>query len=73
MPHQLLNGKWKLLETIGKGSFGKVYLAEGKFGQKVAVKFEDHKVSRPLLKNEYLTYRKLEGCRGFSKVRMPSC
>lgn len=70
MPNQLLNGKWKLLETIGKGSFGKVYLAEGKFGQKVAVKFEDHKVSRPLLKNEHLTYRKLEGCCGFSKVRM---
>jgi casein kinase 1 len=54
---QLLNN-YIIIEQIGSGSFGEVYLAEYKQGGYVAVKVEDRKKAHRMY-NEYKIYRSL--------------
>lgn len=48
-----------IIEQIGSGSFGEVYLAEHKNGKKVAVKVEDKKKANRI-ESEYEIYRHLQ-------------
>lgn len=48
-----------IIEQIGSGSFGEVYLAEHKNGRKVAVKVEDKKKANRI-ESEYEIYRHLQ-------------
>ena len=57
---QLLND-YIIIEQIGSGSFGEVYLAEYKKGGYVAVKVEDKKKAKRIY-NEYKIYRYLQTC-----------
>lgn len=58
--NQLLND-YIIIEQIGSGSFGEVYLAEYKKGGYVAVKVEDKKKAQRIY-NEYKIYRYLQKC-----------
>mgnify|MGYP003386458446 CR=1 FL=1 len=57
---QLLND-YIIIEQIGSGSFGEVYLAEYKRGGYVAVKVEDKKKAKRIY-NEYKIYKYLHTC-----------
>jgi serine/threonine protein kinase len=54
----LLNDDYIIIEQIGSGSFGEVYLAEYKHGGYVAVKVEENKKAQRIY-NEYKIYRHL--------------
>ncbi|QKF93832.1 serine/threonine-protein kinase [Fadolivirus algeromassiliense] len=59
-PNELLND-YIILEQIGSGSFGEVYLAQYKKGGYVAVKVEDRNKAQRVY-NEYKIYRYLHKC-----------
>jgi serine/threonine protein kinase len=65
-----LSDKIDLIEKLGEGSFGEVYLAQTKKGKKVAAKVEEKKGSSRL-QEEYNIYKKLkqnENCEGIPKI-----
>ncbi len=66
--NQVLSDNYVILEKIGSGSFGEVFLAQHKDGGFVAAKVEE-KARLPRILNEYKIYRYLDS-RGF-KVGLP--
>lgn len=69
----IINGRFKLLEEIGHGSFGVVYRGEDKENNNspIALKLELVGPSRRnMLENEDRMYRKLAGGPGIPKVCM---
>lgn len=66
----VIANKYKLIEQIGKGSFGFVFKAITiKNGSLVAIKFEDYDAKSKLLKNEAQIYRYLEGGIGIPYIK----
>ena len=62
--------KYKLIEEIGKGSFGFVFKALTiRNTNLVAIKFEDYNAKSALLKNEAQIYRYLEGGLGIPCIK----
>lgn len=63
--------EYRIIKTIGKGSFGTVYEAEHMPTKRAfALKFESSnmQVERSQLKNEHKVYTELRGCRGILDV-----
>ena len=59
-----INNKYILLQKIGSGSFGSIYLGENaRTKEKVAIKMESIKDSAKLLKNESTVYQYLQSSR----------
>ena len=58
---------YKVVKRIGEGSFGVIYqglnLTNNQF---VAIKFEHRKSDAPQLRDEYRTYKLLQGCEGIA-------
>jgi serine/threonine protein kinase len=71
-PETIINGRFKLLERIGYGSFGVVFKGEDikNNNSPVALKLEpcSHSRTRSMLDTEYKAYCKLEGGPGIPKV-----
>ena len=62
--------KYDIIEQIGKGSFGEVYLGKNKrSGEHVAIKCENKESKSKMLKNETRIYRELKGGKGIANVR----
>ena len=65
-----ISNKYKLIEQIGKGSFGFVFKALTiRISNLVAIKFEDYNAKSTLLKNEAQIYRYLEGGIGIPSIK----
>lgn len=64
--------KYQLIQKLGAGSFGELYLGEGPSNEKVAIKIEkpDYmcKHNSQQLRHEYKVYRELVNCKGFCSV-----
>lgn len=66
----LINNKYKLLNEIGKGSFGSIYRGENiRTREKVAIKVEIIEHDTHLLKNESIIYRYLNNMAGVPSVK----
>jgi serine/threonine protein kinase len=66
----LINFKYKLLNEIGKGSFGTIYRGENiRTREKVAIKVEAIEHGAFLLKNESIIYRYLNNMNGIPAVK----
>ena len=66
----LINFKYKLLNEIGKGSFGTIYRGENiRTREKVAIKVEAIEDGACLLKNESIIYRYLNNMAGIPYVK----
>ena len=66
----LINNKYKLLNEIGKGSFGSIYKGENvRTREKVAIKVETIEHDTHLLKNESIIYRYLNNMAGIPAVK----
>jgi len=66
----LINFKYKLLNEIGKGSFGSIYKGENiRTREKVAIKVEAIEHDTHLLKNESIIYRYLNNMAGIPAVK----
>ena len=66
----LINFKYKLLNEIGKGSFGSIYKGENiRTREKVAIKVETIEHGTYLLKNESIIYRYLNNMAGIPSVK----
>ena len=66
----LLNGKYRLVQKIGSGSFGDIYLGINiQSGEEVAVKLESHKARHPQLLYESKLYKILQGGVGIPHIR----
>ncbi|KAI8813070.1 kinase-like domain-containing protein [Cladochytrium replicatum] len=58
----VIKGRWKILNTLGKGAFGEVYLAMDLLsGESVAIKVENPSCKKPVLKLEISIMRRLQG------------
>uniref|UniRef100_A0A8C5Z5K5 Protein kinase domain-containing protein n=1 Tax=Marmota marmota marmota TaxID=9994 RepID=A0A8C5Z5K5_MARMA len=67
----VVGGKYKLVQKIGYGTFGDIYLAFNiNTGQEVAVKVESQKAKFSKLVIESQIYKILEGGVGKDKFRM---
>ncbi|TKA64222.1 hypothetical protein B0A55_11579 [Friedmanniomyces simplex] len=60
-----INGKYVLIERLGKGGFGVVYLGNG---QELALKLEHHSVDPSFLEDEARKYEAFQDAVGFPKV-----
>ncbi|KAJ3120016.1 Tau-tubulin kinase 2 [Nowakowskiella sp. JEL0407] len=61
----VIKGRWKIIDTVGKGAFGEVYHAVDLVsGQSVAIKIENPECKKPVLKLEISVLRKLQGYSG---------
>ncbi|KAI8813965.1 kinase-like domain-containing protein [Cladochytrium replicatum] len=59
----VIKGRWKILNTLGKGAFGEVYQAMDLLsGESVAIKVENPSCKKPVLKLEISIMRRLQGC-----------
>ncbi len=65
---RILLDEYAIIEQIGSGSFGDVYLAEHSNGKRVAIKVED-KTKTPRVYSEYKIYKYLS--RGNFKIGLP--
>jgi serine/threonine protein kinase len=66
----LINNKYKLINEIGKGSFGTIYKGENiRTREKVAIKVETIEHGTYLLKNESIIYRYLNNMTGIPSVK----
>ena len=66
----LINNKYKLINEIGKGSFGTIYKGENiRTREKVAIKVETIEHGTYLLKNESIIYRYLNNMAGIPSVK----
>lgn len=64
----LMNGRWRIERTLGKGSFGTIKLATDiKTGEEVAIKME-RKSGSSQLTHERRVYRIINGSPGFPRV-----
>lgn len=58
---------YRVGKKIGEGSFGVIFEGTNLLNsQTVAIKFEPRKSDAPQLRDEYRTYKILNGCREFS-------
>ncbi|KAI9355314.1 kinase-like domain-containing protein [Zopfochytrium polystomum] len=58
-----IKGRWKIIDTLGKGAFGEVYLAHDlQVGNQVAIKVESPSCKKQVLKLEITVMRKLQDC-----------
>ena len=66
----LINNKYKIINEIGKGSFGTIYRGENtRTREKVAIKVEIIEHGTYLLKNESIIYRYLNNMSGIPSVK----
>lgn len=66
----LINNKYKIIEELGKGSFGKIYKAENiRTNELVAIKIESIINGNKLLKNESIIYQYLVNTYGVPNVK----
>ena len=66
----LINNKYKIINEIGKGSFGTIYKGENiRTREKVAIKVEIIEHGTYLLKNESIIYRYLNNMPGIPSVK----
>jgi len=69
-PTYLIGGKYRLLNKIGSGSFGEIYVGiSAEDNEKVAIKLEPIKTRHPQLHYESRVYRVLKGGVGIPNVR----
>ena len=63
---------YHMVQRLGAGSFGELYLGRGPNFEKVAIKVEKHdktcKYNSAQLRHEYKVYRELVGCKGFCSI-----
>ena len=66
----LINNKYRIINEIGKGSFGTIYKGENiRTREKVAIKVETIEHGTYLLKNESIIYRYLNNMAGIPSVK----
>jgi serine/threonine protein kinase len=66
----LINNKYKIIEELGEGSFGKIYKGENiRTNESVAIKIESIINGNKLLKNESTIYQYLVNTPGMPKVK----
>eukprot|EP00298_Acanthocystis_sp_HF-20_P013307 c20291_g1_i1.p1 GENE.c20291_g1_i1~~c20291_g1_i1.p1 ORF type:complete len:152 (+),score=22.94 c20291_g1_i1:36-491(+) len=69
MEGQLVKNRFLIVEEIGSGSFGKIYIAKDeKNGEEVAVKVEALNAKKEHLKQEKMLYERLRGGIGIPNV-----
>ncbi|KAJ3215581.1 Tau-tubulin kinase 2 [Dinochytrium kinnereticum] len=57
----VIKGRWKIIDTVGKGAFGQVYTAlDLQTSETVAIKVENPACKKPVLKLEISVLRKLQ-------------
>jgi len=65
----IINGKYKIGPTLGKGSFGLLYSGKNvKSNELVAIKLEHLQSLQPQLQYEAKIYRNLKNGTGFSQI-----
>jgi len=65
----VVEGKYKIINKLGEGSFGKIFLGENIYtGEKIAIKIEFSSESS-VLRNEAKIYKYLDKCDGIPKMR----
>lgn len=73
----IIDGKWKLCECLGRGSFGALYVGRSiKSNEQVAIKLESLKATQLCLQYEALIYQNLRSGgkqRLLHCSRVPSC
>jgi casein kinase I family protein HRR25 len=66
----LVNNKYKIIEELGEGSFGKIYKGENvRTGELVAIKVESIQYGNKLLKNESIIYQYLVNIPGVPQIK----
>ena len=66
----LINNKYKIIEELGEGSFGKIYKGENvRTGELVAIKVESIQHGNKLLKNESIIYQYLVNTPGVPQIK----
>ena len=66
----LVNNKYKIIEELGEGSFGKIYKGENvRTGELVAIKVESIQYGNKLLKNESIIYQYLVNIPGGPQIK----
>ncbi|KAJ3117943.1 Tau-tubulin kinase 2 [Phlyctochytrium bullatum] len=64
----VIKGRWKIIETVGKGAFGEVYTAlDFQTSETVAIKVESPACKKPVLKLEIAVLRKLQDTPYFAR------
>jgi hypothetical protein len=66
----LINNKYKIIEELGEGSFGKIYQGENiRTNELVAIKIESIQNGNKLLKNESIIYQYLVNTPGVPQIK----
>ena len=66
----LINNKYKIIEELGEGSFGKIYKGENiRTNELVAIKVESIQNGNKLLKNESIIYQYLVNTSGVPQIK----
>ena len=66
----LINNKYKIIEELGEGSFGKIYKGENiRTNELVAIKIESIQNGNKLLKNESIIYQYLINTSGVPQIK----